>query len=53
MVEYMKWLQTENLKYQSRLRDLVLDGKKGALFSTLIRLSNTDGKPLEDTVNFY
>ncbi|OEC02850.1 Crp/Fnr family transcriptional regulator [Lysinibacillus sphaericus] len=48
MVEYMKWLQTENLKYQSRLRDLVLNGKKGALFSTLIRLTNTYGKPLED-----
>ncbi|EAZ83381.1 transcriptional regulator (FNR/CRP family) protein [Bacillus sp. B14905] len=48
MVEYMKWLQTENLKHQSRLRDLVLNGKKGALFSTLIRLSNTYGKPLED-----
>jgi len=47
MVEYMKWLQTENLKHQSRLRDLVLNGKKGALFSTLIRLSNTYGKPLE------
>lgn len=48
MVEYMKWLQTENLKHQSRLRDLVLNGKKGALFSTLIRLSNTYGKLLED-----
>lgn len=41
MVEYMKWLQIENLKHQTRLRDLVLHGKKGALFSTLIRLSNT------------
>lgn len=48
MVEYMKWLQTENLKHQSRLRDLILNGKKGALFSTLIRLSNTYGKPLEN-----
>ena len=48
MVEYMKWLQTENLKHQSRLRDLVLHGKKGALFSTLIRLTNTYGKPLEN-----
>ena len=48
MVEYMKWLQTENLKHQSRLRDLVLNGKKGALFSTLIRLSNTYGKPVDN-----
>ncbi|EON73455.1 anaerobic regulatory protein [Lysinibacillus sphaericus OT4b.31] len=48
MVEYLKWLQTENLKHQSRLRDLVLNGKKGALFSTLIRLSNTYGNILEN-----
>ncbi|MEK5230845.1 Crp/Fnr family transcriptional regulator [Lysinibacillus sp. FSL K6-0232] len=48
MVAYMKWLQTENLKHQSRLRDLLLNGKKGALFSTLIRFSNTYGKPLEN-----
>ena len=48
MIEYMKWLQTENLKHQSRLRDLLLNGKKGALLSTLIRLSNTYGKPLEN-----
>ena len=46
MVEYLKWLQIENSKHQSRLRDLVLNGKKGALFSTLIRLTNTYGKPL-------
>ncbi|WP_264987466.1 Crp/Fnr family transcriptional regulator [Lysinibacillus piscis] len=48
MVTYMQWLQTENLKHQSRLRDLILHGKKGALFSTLIRLSNTYGQPLEN-----
>ncbi len=44
MLEYIKWLQTENLKHQSRLRDLMLNGKKGALFSTLIRLANTYGE---------
>ena len=43
MLEYIKWLQTENMKHQSRLRDLVLNGKKGALFSTLIRMANTYG----------
>ena len=48
MVEYLKWLQIENFKHQSRLRDLVVNGKKGALFSTLIRLTNTFGKPLND-----
>ena len=44
LVEYLKWLQIENMKHQSRLRDLVLNGKKGALFSTLIRLANTYGE---------
>lgn len=44
MLEYIKWLQTENMKHQSRLRDLMMNGKKGALFSTLIRLANTYGK---------
>lgn len=48
MIEYMQWLQTENVKHQSRLRDLVLHGKKGALFSTLIRLVNTYGKTAEN-----
>lgn len=44
MIDYLTWIQTENMKSQSRLRDLVLHGKKGALFSTLIRLSNTYGQ---------
>ena len=44
MIDYLKWIQTENIKNQSRLRDLVLHGKKGALFSTLIRLANTYGE---------
>lgn len=48
MIEYLKWLQNENLKNQSLLRDLVLHGKKGALFSTLIRLSNTYGEVIDD-----
>ncbi len=51
MIEYLKWIQTENLKNQSLIRDLVIHGKKGALFSTLIRLSNTYGKPLPNKGN--
>lgn len=51
MIEYLKWIQTENLKNQSLIRDLVIHGKKGALFSTLIRLSNTYGKPLQGADN--
>ncbi|MEK4424172.1 Crp/Fnr family transcriptional regulator [Solibacillus sp. FSL K6-1523] len=44
LIEFLKWIQTENIKNQSRLRDLVLHGKKGALYSTLIRLANTYGE---------
>ncbi|MDN4492286.1 Crp/Fnr family transcriptional regulator [Ureibacillus aquaedulcis] len=53
MIEYLKWIQNENLKNQSLIRDLVIHGKKGALFSTLIRLSNTYGKLLHDNDNQY
>lgn len=48
LVEYIQWVQLENTKNQTRLRDLVMHGKKGALYSTLIRLANTYGKPLSD-----
>lgn len=48
LVDYLKWIQNENLKNQSRLRDLLMHGKKGALYSTLIRLSNTYGEVCHD-----
>ena len=51
MIEYLKWIQNENLKNQSLIRDLVIHGKKGALYSTLIRLSNTYGKNLQNKDN--
>lgn len=41
--EFMKWLSNHFRKTQTKFRDLVLHGKKGALFSTLIRLSNSYG----------
>ena len=41
-------VQIENIKNQTRMRDLVLHGKKGALFSTLIRLANTYGQTNQD-----
>lgn len=44
LISYMQWLQVQTMREQSKIRDLVLHGKKGALFSTLIRLSNTYGK---------
>ncbi|MEL4024164.1 Crp/Fnr family transcriptional regulator [Lysinibacillus endophyticus] len=50
MIEYLKWLQNENLKNQSLLRDLILHGKKGALYSTLIRLANTYGEQKDDKI---
>ena len=43
MMEWMKIIQTHNLKNETRFRDLLLHGKKGALYSTLIRLTNTYG----------
>lgn len=47
-VEFMKWMSLQNLKTQTKFRDLVLHGKKGALYSTLIRLSNTYGSKTVD-----
>lgn len=52
LVEYLKWLQVENIKHQTRMRDLVMHGKKGALFSTLIRLANTYGK-IQDNQSIF
>ena len=48
LVDYLKWVQVENIKNQTRMRDLVMHGKKGALFSTLIRLANTYGQVQDD-----
>ena len=41
--EFMKWASHQNLKTQIKLRDLLLTGIKGALYYTLIRLSNSYG----------
>nr|WP_090636570.1 Crp/Fnr family transcriptional regulator [Neobacillus massiliamazoniensis] len=41
--EFMKWMSQQYRKTQAKFRDLVLHGKKGALYSTLIRMSNTHG----------
>jgi CRP-like cAMP-binding protein len=42
--ELMKWGNNQNRKMQTKFRDLILNGKKGALFSTLIRLTNSYGR---------
>ncbi|MBY7142078.1 Crp/Fnr family transcriptional regulator [Virgibacillus sp. NKC19-3] len=41
--EFMKWVSNQMRKFQYKIRDLLLNGKKGALYSTLIRLSNSYG----------
>jgi CRP-like cAMP-binding protein len=41
--EFMKWMGLEFRKTQAKFRDLVLNGKKGALYSTLIRIANSYG----------
>ena len=42
--EFMKWGNNQNRKMQTKFRDLILNGKKGAVYSTLIRLTNSYGK---------
>ncbi|SFA78905.1 MULTISPECIES: Crp/Fnr family transcriptional regulator [unclassified Bacillus (in: firmicutes)] len=42
-LEYMKWMSLQHRKTQAKFRDLVLHGKKGALYSTIIRLTNSFG----------
>ncbi|MBS4188854.1 Crp/Fnr family transcriptional regulator [Bacillus sp. FJAT-49705] len=43
-LELMKWISLQYRKTQTKFRDLVLHGKKGALYSTLIRLANSYGE---------
>ncbi|WP_226644636.1 Crp/Fnr family transcriptional regulator [Mesobacillus subterraneus] len=47
-LELVKWLSLQHRKSQTRFRDLVLHGKKGALYSTLIRMVNSYGVKTED-----
>ncbi len=39
----ISWLSTRYLKAQIRCQDLIMNGKKGGLYSILIRLCNTHG----------
>jgi CRP-like cAMP-binding protein len=47
-LQFMYWLGMTHQVFQSKLRDLLLYGKTGALASTLIRLSNTYGTKKAD-----
>lgn len=48
--EFMKWMSDHFRKTQTKFRDLVLNGKRGALFSTLIRMSNSYGVKIRDGI---
>ncbi|WP_100403331.1 Crp/Fnr family transcriptional regulator [Bacillus sp. FJAT-42315] len=50
MMNWFQYTQLDNQKTQSKLRDLILHGKKGGVYSTLIRLSNTFGEQTEDGI---
>lgn len=49
-LQFMKWLNTQHRKNQTKFRDLILHGKKGALYSTLIRLTNSYGVVRENGI---
>ncbi|MDQ0216699.1 CRP/FNR family transcriptional regulator [Oikeobacillus pervagus] len=50
MVQWLKWVELENKKYQSKVRDLMINGKKGALYSTIVRLCNSFGVKTEEGI---
>lgn len=49
-IAFMKWMGIDQQKTQTKFRDLLLHGKKGALYSTLIRLSNSYGVVQEEGI---
>jgi CRP-like cAMP-binding protein len=49
-IEFMKRLSLLNRINQSKFRDLMLYGKQGALYSTLIRMTNSYGIKKEDGI---
>jgi CRP-like cAMP-binding protein len=48
--QFLKWMNDHIRKTITKFRDLVLHGKKGALYSTLIRLCNSYGIEKEDGI---
>ena len=49
--QFIKWMNDHIRSTMTKFRDLVLYGKKGALYSTLIRLSNSYGLHQEDGIH--
>ncbi|MBT2726521.1 Crp/Fnr family transcriptional regulator [Bacillus sp. ISL-75] len=50
MSALVAWLSTGYLKAQMKCQDLIMNGKKGGLYSILIRLSNSYGLKTEDGI---
>lgn len=48
--QFIKWMSDHYHKTITKFRDLVLHGRKGALYSTLIRLSNSYGESVEEGI---
>ncbi|WP_423407413.1 Crp/Fnr family transcriptional regulator [Heyndrickxia sp. MSNUG] len=46
----VNWLSTRYLKAQMKCQDLIMNGKKGGLYSILIRLSNSYGVMTDDGI---
>jgi CRP-like cAMP-binding protein len=49
-IKWLKWIQLQNQQNQTKFRDLILHGKKGALYSTLIRMANSYGRTVKNGV---
>ncbi|MDR7075488.1 CRP/FNR family transcriptional regulator [Neobacillus niacini] len=49
--QFIKWMNDHIRSTMTKFRDLVLYGKKGALYSTLIRLTNSYGLLQEDGIH--
>ncbi|CRK84151.1 Crp/Fnr family transcriptional regulator [Neobacillus massiliamazoniensis] len=50
MNAFVTWLSTGYLKAQMKCQDLIMNGKKGGLYSVLIRLCNSYGVITEDGI---
>lgn len=49
-LHFIKWMSLMQRTAESKFRDLLLFGKKGALASTLIRMTNTYGEAVEEGI---
>lgn len=49
-LEFLKWMSDHFRKTQTKFRDLVLNGKKGALYSILIRMTNSYGVEVQNGI---